>query len=91
MTVAARKVLTSKEALDTPTQVVVKNHQHAPFGSFGCGDDILVTLATGWRKAQIWCRILQIQQDPTTNLMTLTLARSDSFTYMAQSGQAGTI
>jgi hypothetical protein len=30
-------------------------------------------------------------QDPTTNLITLTMVRSDSYTYMAQSGQAGTI
>jgi hypothetical protein len=34
---------------------------------------------------------MSIKQDPTTSIMTLTTARSDSFTYMAQSGQAGTL
>jgi hypothetical protein len=91
MTVAARKVLTHAQNFDTPSQITVMNHKSAPFGSFGVGDDILVRLNSGWRKAQIWCRITQMQQDPTTNLMTLTLLRSDSYTYMAQSGQAGTI
>jgi hypothetical protein len=91
MTVLARRQLAHVQNIDTPNQITVMNHKSAPFGSFGPGDDILVRLNSGWRKAQIWCRITQMQQDPTTNLMTLTLARSDSFTYMAQSGQAGTI
>lgn len=90
MQAKAQKVLASMMAVDTPTQVTVINHKNAPFGSFACGDDILVILASGWRNARIWCRITQMSQDPTTNLMTLTLARSDSFSYLAESGQAGT-
>src|SRR6516225_2659257 len=53
----AQAILTSRIAIDTPQTVVVKNHPNAPFGSFRCGDDILVTMATGWRNAGIWCRI----------------------------------
>jgi hypothetical protein len=87
----AQRILTSRLAIDTPGSVVVINHPNAPFGSFVPGDDIYVQWVTGWRNTGIWCRITQMSQDPTTNLMTLTLARSDSFTYLAQSGQAGTL
>jgi len=87
----AQRILASRIAIDTPTTVVIKNHPNAPFGSFVPGDDIYVQLITGWRNTGIWGRITSMAQDPTTDLMTLTLARSDSFTYLAQSGQAGTL
>ena len=87
----AQRILASRLAIDTPSTVVVQNHPNAPFGSFVPGDDIYVQWVTGWRNTGIWGRITQMTQDPTTDLMTLTLARSDSFLYMAQSGQAGTL
>jgi hypothetical protein len=87
----AQRILASRIAIDTPTTVVVKNHPNAPFGSFVPGDDIYVIWATGWRNTGVWGRITSMSQDPTTDLMSLTLARSDSFTYLAQSGQAGTV
>ena len=87
----AQKILTSRMAIDMPQQVTVINHPNAPFGSFVPGDDIYIQWVTGWRNTGIWCRITQMTQDPTTSLMALTLARSDSFTYMAQSGQAGSL
>ena len=85
------KVAASVKVLDTPTTVVVINHDNARFGTFIPGDDILIRLASGWRNAQIWARITAMTQDPTTNQMTLTLARSDSFTYVPASGEAGTV
>ena len=91
MDAKAQRVLRAMSNIDTPSQVTVMNHPNAPFGAFGVGDDIYVQMASGWRKAGIWCRILQMTQDPTVNLMTLTLARSDSFTYQAESGQAGNL
>lgn len=91
MQAKAQKALASMSDIDTPTQIMVINHPNAPFGSFGPGDDIQILLAEGWRNAGIWCRITQMTQDPTGNLMTLTLARSDSFSYLATSGQAGTL
>lgn len=91
MAAKATKVLTSMQNIDSVTQVVVKNHPNAPFGSFSPGDDIPVMMASGWRNTTIWSRIVSMTQDPTTDLMTLTLARSDSFTYIAQTGQAGTL
>jgi hypothetical protein len=56
-----------------------------------CGDDIPVTMCTGWRNTVIWCRVVSIAQDPTTDIATLTLARSDSYSYMSESGEAGTL
>ena len=91
MNVKARRVLAASVHQDTVTSIVIKNHRNAEFGSFAPGDDIPVTLTYGWRNATIWSRIITMQQDPQTDEMTLTLARSDSFTYMAQSGTAGTI
>ena len=81
MTSRAQRVLAARHVIDTPVQVVLRNHPSAPFGSFGPGDDILVIQATGWRQVSTWCRITSVQQDPTTQAMTLTCARSDSFTY----------
>jgi hypothetical protein len=91
ITVMARKQLLARHNIDTVTQITVKNHPNAPFGSFFVGDDIPVILCTSWRNALIWSRITSITQDPTTNLMTLTMARSDSFTYIAETGQGGTL
>jgi hypothetical protein len=87
----ATKVLTAMQNIDSVTSIVVKNHRNAPWGSFGPGDDIPVMLASGWRNTVIWSRIVSMTQDPTTDLMTLALARSDSFTYQAETGQAGTM
>jgi hypothetical protein len=87
----ATKVLNSMSNIDTVSQIVVKNHPNAPFGSFSPGDDIPVMMASGWRNTVIWSRIVSMTQDPTTDLMTLSLARSDSYTYIAESGQAGTL
>jgi hypothetical protein len=91
MTSKATRVLRSLINPDTPTSVVVRDHLNAPFGSFGVGDDVLISLITGWQNRSTWCRITSMSQDPTTNLISLTMVRSDSYTYMAQSGQAGTI
>lgn len=91
LAVKATKVLNAMQNIDSVTSIVVRNHPNAPWGSFSPGDDIPVMLASGWRNAVIWSRIVQMTQDPTTNLMTLTLARSDSFTYQVETGQAGTL
>ena len=91
MSAKALKILTAMQNIDTVTQIVVKNHPNAPFGSFAPGDDIPVQLTQGWRNTLIWSRITQMTQDPTTDLMTLTLARSDSFTYIPDTGMAGSL
>lgn len=91
MSAKATKVQAAMSNIDAVTQIVIKNHPNAAFGSFAPGDDILVQLCTGWRNTSIWSRVLSMTQDPTTNLMTVNLARSDSFDFLAETGQAGTI
>jgi hypothetical protein len=91
MIARATKILTAMKNIDTVTQIVVKNHPNAPFGSYAPGDDIPVQLTQGWRNTTIWSRITQMTQDPTTDLMTLTLARSDSFSYIPDTGLAGSL
>lgn len=86
-----RRALSAVEPVDKIESITVSNHPNAPFGTFFVGDDIPVQLASGWRNALIWCRITSIQQNPQIPIMTISLARSDSFTYMAQTGSAGTI
>lgn len=84
-------VMASVRLPDTVTSIQVINHPNAGFGTFHVGDDILPILASGWRNTAIWSRITSIQQDPTTQVMTIGLARSDSFTYVTQTGTGGTI
>jgi hypothetical protein len=91
MSARASKILAAMKNIDTVTSITVKNHPNAPFGSFAPGDDIAVILTGGWRNTTIWSRITQMTQDPTTDLMTLTLARSDSFTYVPDSGLGGSL
>lgn len=89
--IRAHRILKHLNHTDTITQATVKNHPNAPFHTFGVGDDVLITVTSGWRAGlQIWSRIIQIEQNPQTNQLVLTTVRSDSFTYMAQSGMAGT-
>jgi hypothetical protein len=58
------------------------NHPNAPLGSFMQGDDILISVRNGWLAGQdIWHRVKSYTYDPSTRTGTLTLARSDSFTY----------
>lgn len=58
------------------------NHPNAPLGSFAQGDDILVSVKNGWMAGQdVWHRITAFTYSPATRTGTLTLARSDSFTY----------
>ena len=58
------------------------NHANAPLGSFAQGDDVLISVKNGWMAGQdIWHRITSYSYDPATRSGTLSLARSDSFTY----------
>ena len=86
----ATSIFPSYLNFDTVSQIVIKDHPHARFGSFDVGDDILVQVGSYWRNIAIWSRIISYTQDPTTNQMTLNLARSDSFNYQPESGTAGT-
>lgn len=57
----------------------------APLGSFDVGDDILPQVYVPWLGGELslWHRIINYTYKPSRDLITLTLARSDSFTYGA--------
>jgi len=84
LSVLAQRVLTALKSplagqIDSCTWV---NHPDAPLGSFAQGDDILVSVRNGWLAGQdIWHRITSYTYQPATRTGTLTMARSDSFTY----------
>jgi hypothetical protein len=86
----ASSIMPSYNGLDTVSQIIIKDHPHARFGSFDVGDDILVQVGSYWRTLSVWSRITSYTQDPTTNQMTLQLSRSDSFSYQPATGTAGT-
>jgi hypothetical protein len=84
LSVIAQKALTSLQAPlgGQIASCTWQNHPNAPLGSFMQGDDILITVMNGWLAGQsIWHRIKSFTYDPATRTGTLTLARSDSFTY----------
>lgn len=76
------QVLAAQSQLGGAAQVTLSNHPNAPVGAVGVGDDILLQFVGGWLAGQaIWHRVTAITLTPETGLMTLTTARSDSFTY----------
>lgn len=67
-------------------EVHVADHRNARIGSWQVGDDIRVQFASSWALGDVdlWCRITATTVQPDSpELATLTLARSDAFTYGA--------
>lgn len=63
--------------------VTVTDHPNAPIGSWDVGDDILVQAIIPWLgEVSLWCRVVgwELSGEHTA---TLSLVRSDSFTYGA--------
>lgn len=61
---------------------VVREHPHAPYGSYGVGDDVLVQVATGWAAGtSLWVRITALTYRPDSDSVQVTCTRSDSFSY----------
>lgn len=66
------------------SEITIKaHHDNAPLGSYDAGDDILVRVYVPWllNETSAWYRILAWSYQPSRDLVRLTLARSDSFTY----------
>jgi hypothetical protein len=59
------------------------HHPNAPLGSYDVGDDIFVRIYVPWllNETAAWHRILAWSYQPARDIVRLTLARSDSFTY----------
>jgi hypothetical protein len=62
--------------------IIDAQHSNAKVGEYQTGDDIFVQVNVPWLgDLGIWHRITAYTYDPTRELVTLSLARSDSFRY----------
>lgn len=61
-------LLSGQQTIDT---IEIIDHDLAPFGSYKEGDEIRVTGDAGWVELDTWVRILEIQDDCTTDRRTL--------------------
>lgn len=60
------------------TEIQVRQHEHAPLGSYSVGDDIRLETADGWSGVRrLWVKILGIQIRPETNVTTLQVMRAE--------------
>lgn len=74
--------LNLRSGLANLSQVIVRQHANAPIGSYDIGDDIPVDITSGWAKDQrVWVRITEMSTEIATNLTTLTVKLSSSFSY----------
>lgn len=63
------------------TEVTVRDHPNAPIASWNLGDDVLIQATLPWLgDVDLWCRITGWSLK-TEDTATLSLVRSDSFTY----------
>lgn len=73
----ARRQLSRYKGLEDISEVAVRNHSMAPFGSFRVGDEILVEGDAGWRDVEHWARIVSYTIAPDeSDTAVLTLLRS---------------
>ena len=76
------QVLAARLKMGGAAQAEIINHPNAPSAAVGVGDDILLQFTSGWAAGQqIWHRVTAVTLKPETGRTTLTLARSDSFSY----------
>lgn len=74
----ARLELQKRTQVDDITEIVLRDHQHAPMGSVDLGDEILIEGETGWTDLEVWCRVIGRRISPTSgDAMALTVIRSD--------------
>ncbi|PCG85470.1 hypothetical protein CIB93_14035 [Streptomyces sp. WZ.A104] len=81
----ARAERRARQVLGEITQINVIDHPAAPVGSWQIGDDVRVTVHDTWADFDGWCRItgwaLRPPHRNRPEQITLTLARSDRYTY----------
>ncbi|GAA1454114.1 hypothetical protein [Nocardiopsis tropica] len=59
----------------------VVDHEAAPIGSFGPGDDVLVQTRSGWSPTRLWVRITDMTITPGVDEVAVSCRRSDRFSY----------
>lgn len=74
----ARIELQKRSQVDDITEIVLRDHPHAPMGSVDLGDEILIEGETGWTDLEAWCRVIGRRLAPeAADAMVLTVMRSD--------------
>lgn len=68
---AARPYLSALDGEDTAESIDVVDHDFAPFGSFGPGDEIYLQGDAGWIQLDGWVRIKEQTTSCTTGVRTL--------------------
>lgn len=81
---ATDRELAAKSALGSVDTITVNTgHRNAPLGSFDAGDDVPVTVRLGWgNPTTIKHRITEMTVDMVADTVDVTMARSDSFSYI---------
>jgi len=75
----AKKELAWRSAFgEEITEIVVRDHPHAPLESWAVGDEIRVQADTDWSDVDQWARVLSSTISPESGeVATLTIARED--------------
>lgn len=75
----ARRELAIRSIIDGDIEEIsVRDHPHAPLGSWKVGDEIRVQADTGWDSVDLWCRILSSVTSPEApDVAKLVIRRSD--------------
>lgn len=74
---AARRELEFRLGLGEISEVVVRNHVHAPLGSLNIGDEIRLEGDAGWLQVDRWLRVVAESVDPDApDVMTYTVVPS---------------
>jgi hypothetical protein len=70
--------LARRQQITQIDNVIVKNTNIAPFGSFDVGDEIRVQGTTDWMGVDVWCRILSMTINPDeSDMFGLSIMRTD--------------
>ncbi|MDH6226201.1 hypothetical protein [Streptomyces sp. MJP52] len=78
----ARTELARANLLETIEGFTVREHPHAPYGSYQVGDDVRVQVTTGWAAGtSMWVRITGLTYRPDSDTVQVTCTRSSSFSY----------
>lgn len=77
-TIGVRMELGRRSQLLSVSDVVIRNSQHAPLGSFDVGDEIRIQGTLDWLEIDLWCRVITLTIEPEKpDMMTAQVIRTD--------------
>lgn len=75
---AARELKLRQGVPDISGDIVIRQHKHAPIGSFDPGDEILIQTGKGWTgRLAVWARILSTTYAPEAGTVTLSVIQTE--------------